>query len=440
MSEVIINAKITDELKEISSFIDYTGFNRIVNKLTDYSEILIEGKLASLINFNYRLNASQANMVIDLLVEIQALSKIYVIAQKGKRDLDVEFISNIFSDINNPGSSPSYLSLRNVIEGRLNNQLQQYNMNMNKSNTTMPISVSELHGHVQTLSDLINNNISTSHKARHGYIMGSLHDAYVIILNKFNWWNDKTYLKFFFNEDNPSKRSLNIITKEPRQTLFEIGNNVKTILEFFKSISIFRTKKKDQDFDENHYNAAKLLKGDSRTNSYSDKLLSTPFGIQYGQKIDEIIKDIFDSSISVNSEDIKKIIQSLYQTYNEDLNSVNSEEYRTSSVFAVNYLLHQDFGIKRFAEDFIHIDRKILFAKFFAEKKDIIEEFLVVIFIVFFEEKFNPIFRILKSLDMRQYACAFIMKRIYMIKEDNLPVFGYFLIKAIARHGKIKVT
>ena len=145
MGEVIISAKITEDLKKISPFIDHPSFTRIINKLTDYAEILTEGKLASLINFNYRLNASQANMLIDLLVDIQALSKIYAIAQKGKRDLDVEYISNIFSDVNNPGSTSSYLNLRNIIENRLSHQVQQYNMNMGKSNTTLSIPVNELH-------------------------------------------------------------------------------------------------------------------------------------------------------------------------------------------------------------------------------------------------------------------------------------------------------
>jgi hypothetical protein len=40
---------------------------------------------------------------------------------------------------------------------------------------------------------------------------------------------------------------------------------------------------------------------------------------------------------------------------------------------------------------------------------------------------------------MKQYACAFIIKRIYLIKGEELPTFGFFLIKAIARYGKIKV-
>ena len=438
MAEVIINTKITDSLKEISSFIDYTSITRIVNKLTDYGDIITEGKLSSLINFNYKLNASQANMVIDLLVEIQALSKIYGIAQKGKRDLDVEFISNIFSNTNNLSSIPAFLNIRTAIENRLNTHIQQYNTSMNKNNTTMPISVNEIYSHVKTFSEFINNNISTSHKARHGYIMGSLHDAYVTVLNKVNWWEDKTYSKFFFNDDSSSKRTLNIITKEPRLTIAEIGNNIKKVVEFFKSISIFRTRKNDQNPEIKPDEEIKPLKEEQRTSNYSDKLMSTPFGIQYGQKIDEIIKNIFSGRTSINSEDIKKITQSLYQTYKQNSNSINSEDNRTSSVVVVGYLLDQDYGIKKFTEEFLHQDRKILFTKFFAENKDEIEEFLTVLFIIFFEERFNPIFRIVKSLDMKQYACAFIMKRMYLIKGENLPVFGYFLIKAIARYGKIK--
>jgi hypothetical protein len=108
-------------------------------------------------------------------------------------------------------------------------------------------------------------------------------------------------------------------------------------------------------------------------------------------------------------------------------------------VLIVNYLLRQEYGLKKFAEEFIYSDSRIIFAKFFAENKDDLEEFLIKIFIIFFEEQFNPIFRIVKSLDMKQYACAFIIKRIYINQEEELPVFGYFLIKAIARYGKIKV-
>lgn len=448
MDQVIISEKVTDELKKISPFIDYASFTRIINKLTDYAEIITEGKLASLINFNYRLNASQANMVIDLLVDIQALSKIYTIAQKGKRDLDLEFVSNIFSDVNNPGSISSYLSLRNVIENRLSHQIQQYNMNMGKSNTTMSIPLNELHGHVKTYKDLTGSNITVSHKAGHGYIAASLHDAYLTILNRFDWWNDKTYIKFFFNEDNSPKKSLNLITRETRLTLFEIDNNVKQILDYLQSISLFKTKPKVQEHDFNlgeSSSESKPSKREGHTNNYSDKLLVTPFGVQYGQKIDEIIESIFNgdkikAAVSMNNDDIKKKITTLYQVYKALPGSLSMPQNMTMALDVVYYLLGQDYGIKRFTEEFIYTDRKIPFLRFFPEVKDDIEEFLTRLFIIFFEESFSSIFRIIRSLDMKQYACAFIIKRIYLVKGEDMPVFGYFLIKAIARHGKIRVT
>jgi hypothetical protein len=110
------------------------------------------------------------------------------------------------------------------------------------------------------------------------------------------------------------------------------------------------------------------------------------------------------------------------------------------SIDLVFYLLGQDYGIKRFTEEFIYSDRKIPFVRFFPEVKDDVEEFLTRLFIIFFEDLFSSIFRIIRSLDMKQYACAFIIKRIYLLKGEEMPVFGYFLIKAIARYGKIKVT
>ena len=448
MDEVIISAKITDELKKISPFIDYPSFTRIINKLTDYAEILTEGKLASLINFNYRLNASQANMVIDLLSDIQALSKIYMIAQKGKRDLDIEYISNIFSDVNNPASSSSYISLRNVIENRLSHQIQQYNMNMSKSNTTMSIPVNELHGHVKTFKDLMSSNITISHKARHGFIAASLHDAYLTILNRFDWLDDKTYIKFFFNEDNAPKKNMNLITRETRLTLFEIDDNIKKVTEYFQNIYLFKTKPKvtEQDFNLSENNGeSKPSKSEGRTANFSDKLLVTPFGIQYGQKIDEIIDSIFNGekikeTQGLSADEIKRITSALYQVYKALPGSLGMQQNLAMSINLVFYLLGQDYGIKRFTEEFIYTDRKIPFVRFFPEVKDDVEEFLTRLFIIFFEERFSSIFRIIRSLDMKQYACAFIIKRVYLIKGEEMPVFGYFLIKAIARHGKIKVT
>jgi hypothetical protein len=448
MDDVIISSRITEDLKKISPFIDYPSFTRIINKLTDYAEILTEGKLASLINFNYRLNASQANMVIDLLIDIQALSRIFGIAQKGKRDLDVEYISNIFSDVNNPASTSSYISLRNVIENRLSHQVQQYNMNMSKSNTTMSIPVNELHGHVKTFKDLMSSNITISHKARHGFIAASLHDAYLTILNRFDWWDDKTYIKFFFNEDSSSKKNLNIITREIRLTLFEIDDNIKKVTEYFQNIYLFKTKPKvtEQDFDSaGNDKDLKPAKREGHNINFSDKLLVTPFGIQYGQKIDEILDSIFNGEKikeiqMMNSEEIRRMTSTLYQVYKALPGSLAMPQNLKMSIDLVFYLLGQDYGIKRFTEEYIYSDRKIPFVRFFPEVKDDVEEFLTRLFIIFFEDIFSSIFRIIRSLDMKQYACAFIIKRIYLIKGEEMPVFGYFLIKAIARHGKIKVT
>ena len=448
MGEVIISPKITEELKKISLFIDHPSFIRIINKLTDYAEILTEGKLASLINFNYRLNASQANMLIDFFVEIQALSKIYGIAQKGKRDLDVEYVSNIFSDVHNPGSTSSYLNLRNIIENRLSHQVQQYNMNMGKSNMTLSIPVNELLGHVKTFKDLAVSNITISHKARHGYITASLHDAYLTILNKFDWWDDKTYLKYFFTDDTSPKKNLNLITREVRLTLFEIDNNLQQVLEYFLSISPFKVKPKlpepepsiIEDVPEN-----KTPKREVPVVNYSDKLLVTPFGLQYGQRIDEILDSIFKTDKikkagSMNNDEIRRIATTLYQVYKALPGSLSMPQNMVMAIDLVFYLLGQNYGIKKFTEEFLYTDRKIPFTRFFPEVRDDVEEFLTRLFIIFFEEHFGTIFRIIRSLDMKQYACAFIIKRIYLIEGEEMPVFGYFLIKAIARHGKIKVT
>ena len=103
MDEFVISKEVANKLKSITPFIDYNTISRIFNKLTDYAEVITEGKLSGIINFNYSLNSIQTNMIIDLLLEIQALSRIYVIAQKGKRDLEGEFLSNIFSDPNKIG-------------------------------------------------------------------------------------------------------------------------------------------------------------------------------------------------------------------------------------------------------------------------------------------------------------------------------------------------
>jgi len=446
MNEIIINSRITDMLKKMAPFVDYASFSKIVNKLTDYAEILTEGKLSGIINHNFRMNSTQTNMVIDLLCTMQGLSRIYDIAQKGKRDLEEEYISNIFPDGSNPATSSSYISIRNTLENRLNNQVQQYNMNMNKSNTTMAIPVNELHGHVKTYKDLSLNNVTMSHKAQHGYIAASLHDAYLTIQNRTDWWDDRTYMKYFFNEDDATKRNLNLLTREPRLSLFEIGNNIKKVLNYFNDINLAKFKITQETAEAERIQAEEnRIQHNDHTSKYSDKLLMTPFGKQYGSKIDSIINNIFSTERlseweSGNDTVIESMAKSLYHVYLTLPGSLIVDPNKRKAIDLVNFLLSRDYGLKKFIEKYLHIDRKVPFSRFYTENRDSAEDFITTIFNVFFEDSFSSLFRIIRSLDMKQYACAFIIKRIYITRGEELPIFGFFLIKAIARNGKIKVV
>lgn len=216
---------------KIAEFIDESTFNKIINKLTDYAEIISEGKLAGMINFNYRLSSIQTNRIIELLIGNQAISKIYNIAMKGARDLEEEYISNIFSDNKNPAALSSYVNLRNLLENRLSHQIQQYNINMNKNNNTMAMPLNELKGHVRTYEELTRNNIAVSSKAQHGIIAASLHDSYVILLNNDNYRTDRTYIKYFFNEDDLHNKSKLILSREPRLPLTKIHDRLGGIID-----------------------------------------------------------------------------------------------------------------------------------------------------------------------------------------------------------------
>ncbi|HPS56695.1 MAG TPA: hypothetical protein PK514_01190 [Spirochaetota bacterium] len=453
MEDLIINSEITTDLKKITPFVDFNTISRIVNKLTDYAEMLTEGKLAGIINYNYRLNSSQSNMIIEILVELQALSRVYNIAHKGKKDLEMEYISNIFSDINNPSSISSYISIRNILENRLNHQIQQYNMNMNKSNTTLSIPLNELHGHVKTYNDMSSNSVAISSKVQHGYITASLHDAYVIVMNRDDWWDDKTYIKFFFNEEDSEKRHLSLISRDRRLNLREIESNVKTVLNYFMELYSAKTRAVQEQVAEAMSGSAvpadsgrEQASGDYGVNTrYSDKVLMTPFGKQYGTKIDSIIdtcfsKEAYAASGIPDEEDVSRMVITLYQVYKALPGSLGIRQNRDMIMLLVQHLLHQEYGIKQFAEKYLYTDRKVSFSRFFADIKNDLEEFLTKIFTDFFEEQFSSVFRIIRSLDMKQYACAFIIKRIYLKCGENLNTFGYFLVKAISKYGKIKVV
>ena len=64
--------------------------------------------------------------------------------------------------------------------------------------------------------------------------------------------------------------------------------------------------------------------------------------------------------------------------------------------------------------------------------------FLAQVFIIYFEESFGTLFKIIKSMDMKKFACAFIIKRIYLKEGESLTNFGFFFIRVIAKVGGIK--
>ncbi len=114
-------------------------------------------------------------------------------------------------------------------------------------------------------------------------------------------------------------------------------------------------------------------------------------------------------------------------------------KFAAEAVYVVSYLLVQDYGVKTFAEKFLYFDRKESFSKFYSgQNQEQIEQFLTMMFTIFFEESFSALFKIIKSMDMKKFACAFIIKRIYLREGENLSNFGFYFIRVIARIGSIK--
>ncbi len=434
---------MTQQIQEMQEFIDYNVFNRIVNKLTDYAEILSEGKLSGIINYSYNLNSTETSTIIEFLVNIQALSKLYNIALKGVRDLETEYVSNIFSDVSNPSNISSYLSLRNIMENRLSHQTQQYNMNMGKANTTLSMPINELKGHVKSFRDLTENQVSISTKVQHGIISASLHDAYVTLLNRKEYWNDRTYMKFFFNEDDPVRREKLLVSRNPRMSLEDIERIVKKTIDMFYEKSAEHQKALMREENTSEFIDENPVQEPAKRVFLNDKMLLTPFGRQYGSRIDSIIVNIFSNeskqrSLAIEHDDIKEKIVPLYELYS---GMSDISEYTRDIDEAVTYLLYQDYGIRTFAEYFLYNDRHVSFSKFYDMKnKENIEYFLDELFTLYFHFHFGPIFKIIRSLDVRKFACAWIMKRIYMIQGDELSAFGFFLIKTIAKIGGIRTS
>jgi hypothetical protein len=428
-------------LDDITGFIDYNVFNKIINKLTDYAEIISEGKLAGIINFNFRLNSIQTNKIIKLLESMQAISRIYNLALKGSKDLEVEYISLIFSDFDNPETISSYINIKNVIENRLTHQVQQYNVNMGKNNTTLAIPLNELRGHVKSFIDLSEMELAISTKAQHGIIAASLHDAYSTLLNRQDFWNDHTYIKFFFNEDDISNKKILLIKRDRRFAIREIGIKVKEMLDKLRAIMYNRIQTTRESYQDDLTQITDYSSRHNRSETFTDRMMQTPFGRQYGGMIDKIIINIFDPARhdelrSIPEDSIKEKIALLFQSFKLRSNMAKLAE---ETVYVVDYLLMHDYGIKSFAEKFLYYDRKETFSRFFSgQNQEQIDQFLTQVFTVYFEERFSSLFKIIRSMDMKKFACAFTIKRIYLKEGENLTNFGYFFIRVIAKTGGIR--
>jgi len=431
-----------DDVQEVYGYLDFNNLTKILNKLTDYAEILTEGKLSGIINYNYNLSSHQTNSIVDFLLKVQVLSKINNIAAKGSKDLEEEYISNLVSDTTNPSNISSYISIRNSIENRLNHQTQQYNMNMNKNNTTMSMPINELRGHVKTYNDLTKDNITVSKKAYHGLIAASLHDAYVTMLNRKDWWNDRTYQKFFFNDDDATSKKFHLFSKLPVISLNQISLNIFSVVDRLKEIKLDKVSSKKKSEELSISLKKKVASEKKSHNDFNDKMLETPFGKQYGHKIDEILTEIFESSFEkeqIDDDLIRKDFSLLYKIFMTLPNSLDLPVNRKKTCFLVDNLMGENFSLKEFADFYLNWNKQdLLYKNYNEEVKSQIESFLLELFVIYFNEKFISIFRIIKSLDMKKFACAYIIKRIYLLWGGNLTRFGYFLLKAIAHDGKIK--
>ena len=66
---------------------------------------------------------------------------------------------------------------------------------------------------------------------------------------------------------------------------------------------------------------------------------------------------------------LKELSTTLYQVYKALPGSLSMPQNMTMAMDLVYYLLGQDYGIKKFTEEFIYTDRKIPFLRFFPEVK-----------------------------------------------------------------------
>ena len=442
------------DISQIAEFVDQAMITRIIKRLTDYTEIISETKLTSIINYTYNLSSDQIHAVIDFLAHLMAISKIFNIAQKGVRDLEHEYVSNIFSTPSSLENSSAYLSIRNAMEIRLTYQTQQFNMNMGIPNAAKSMPISTLRGQVKTYHSMATN--SASSKVQHGFIAASLHDAYILLIHRVDFWNDKTYTKFFFNEDARENKSILLTTPQEKKSLTRINREVNNLINDFDNQRNdivdrdFTTFPQEDEPEENldkpeyHVGESQIVfkkKRPSAINFANDATMQTPFGMKYGAKINAILMEMsmvstesFLDSKSVNT--IAEILTGLFYSFKS--NELSSENDTEQIIKAIDFILFLDMDMRIFSEKFLYRNRKESFPKFYQDNSLAIELFLLSIFQIYFKTRFAPVLKFIRTEEMLTFACAFIIKRIYFTFGDAITFFGFFLIKAILKVGKIQ--
>lgn len=459
-TSVTENKQIIDEFIDISSvadFMDQAMFTRIMKKLIDYTEIISENKLSSIINHTYNLSNDQILTIIEFLIHITALSRIYTIAQKGSRDLEPEYISNIFSNPYNLENSSAYISIRNAMEIRLTHQIQQFNINMGITNIAKSVPVSTLRGQVKTYHSMPSNRASS--KVQHGYITASLHDAYVLLIPRVDFWNDKTYTKFFFNEDTRGNNKVFIANEYEKKTLTRLNRELEQLQNDFDTLrkdiidKDITTQTETSNISDVHLNREEENGQDSHmvfkkkypptNNPAHDPTMQTPFGVKYGTKINSILNDISAKSTNapLNTESVNataNILSILFERFRTRQNNAFERSSSDDIIKAVDFIIFLDMDMRNFSENFLYKDRKETFIKFYQDNSAMLETFLLSLFETYFNHRFEPILKYIKTDEMLKFACAFIIKRIYFVFGESLTIFGFFLIKSILKIGKLQ--
>jgi hypothetical protein len=98
----------------------------------------------------------------------------------------------------------------------------------------------------------------------------------LISYNRSDFWNDKTYIKFFFNEDDNERRHQLIVTHEQRQSLLQISRNINEITGSFDKIRKEREEAKAPSLPGESPEPARLQKREEQAQPFSDPAMATP--------------------------------------------------------------------------------------------------------------------------------------------------------------------